>query len=153
MLGKIKVEGGKIGYEVSVKQSVLRNRNRNLLTDLSGTGTLIKHGSGTVIKWNHKSLLSQNRNRNLSKVGDVTVKNIYGSAPIQTITNVGLQSYIQQQIRKFKHDRLLLGSNLGPAPVVGGGVGGWGGGGFTLLSNYCTYDEETSEPYNPKSNV
>ncbi len=27
----------------------------NLITDLRGTGTVINYGSGTVIKWNHKS--------------------------------------------------------------------------------------------------
>jgi hypothetical protein len=34
-----------------------RNRNRNLITDLGGNGTrtVINYGSGTVIKWNHKS--------------------------------------------------------------------------------------------------
>jgi hypothetical protein len=34
-----------------------RNQNRNLITDFSGneTETVIYYGSGTVIKWNHKS--------------------------------------------------------------------------------------------------
>ncbi len=38
-----------------VPEAVLRNRNRNLITDLGGIGTINNNGSRTVIKWNHKS--------------------------------------------------------------------------------------------------
>jgi hypothetical protein len=38
-----------------VPEAVLRNRNCNLITDLGGTESINNYGSGTIIKWNHKS--------------------------------------------------------------------------------------------------